>query len=274
MRHAPVELGSVLDEYADQGVTVHRDLDAVRVREQSRLRWTSEPVPLLSAVAEAGEILRSNPNAELADKLITPTPVIGRDVGALTLTRIINASIEPITEATSRSVVCEKAHEVNVCDSAETYFADVIKALRTKNPAEGGCELITDDDGQVILIRKGIGEPSALSLHELVVNGIPYPPGSLFSLHAVGDYNKRRGWELPKDFLPDRIHIFGSERVAKLGFMRLSAYALKDRGVRKAFLGLPDYESNLNTVLRATPTEIARYARAYIDSSEAATRGK
>lgn len=179
----------VVAEFEAQGIEIDFTVAVAGQQGRSGLRHTHEPHQTLAAVAEAGRLLRKDPERKLADGLIRPTDTISNDIGALALTRMINASIDPVIDAEvvfPSGSSCD-VRAIEVCRTAEKDFAFMIEDLKKQEDVDEGGEIIVDNSGSPIMLRKASNVPSSLSLTELVVNGIPYPAGSLFNTRLGRD---------------------------------------------------------------------------------------
>jgi hypothetical protein len=147
------------------------------------------------------------------------------DTSARTLTGMINDSIQPVTNASSSVPVFEAPGfpDDTACDDAEYNFLTTIGSLGRvthSGDAVGGAQIVVHGN-QPILLRKALGEKTALSLVPLVVNGVRCPAGSIISMaisleDQAGDLKPRS----------DRIDQISSDFVSEIAFNRLSIFAL------------------------------------------------
>lgn len=179
---------------------------------------------LLKAIFAAGRLLREQPHLRLADYPIAPSPW-AEDTTVETLIAIVNASITPqFFTMTQHNFISPLGKVEDICDYADTGFANTLGWLGWAAYSDNipmGCQLYMADD-EPLLLRKSDGVPSALSLESLIINGIPYPAGSILRLDAVGDHRDQPAhlqW-------PSKVELRPLDDITNLSFQRLSAFAL------------------------------------------------
>jgi hypothetical protein len=203
-----------------------QDVDFAMILEDA-LRYCERDETLSPAVSHVGRYFRQSVEP------IASKPLIGNpwqyDTAATTLQRIVNASIVPVeADPSTPSFVCEGAKTISACGYAEVAFSKVIAQKITeadKRPPGiedrwSGGDIFTEGDVP-IFIRKSDGEPSALSLRDIVVNGIPYPKGSILRVDTYREYQEGS----PPQPAPHRLCQVEARKIAKVAFIRLSAWA-------------------------------------------------
>lgn len=195
-----------------------------------------EPTPMFGVIAEAGRLLRKESDRSLASQPIRNLKPFNGDVAATTLANIINASIEPVSPAEDIfSFDCRDRLNINACPYAELGFAATYKDMRRMTQIDifGGCEIILDKTDQPVFVRKAEGVASGLSLKPFVVNGIPYPAGSIARVELDTDYTDEDNHKVPV-VCGGEIDVVSHEAITGVAFRRLSAFALPP-GQRSAF---------------------------------------
>jgi hypothetical protein len=196
-----------------------------------------EPAPIYAAVGQAGKILRRNPQAALANKplQIPPDDLQPQDVALRTLVTLVNGSLDRMARnvPSHRLASCRQIPATHACSEAETFFASVIWQMANPTSVLSedeqmepfGYQIITDDYGQALGIRKGVSWPTLLTLEEIAINGVPYPPGSIMRADMPYErYARARLYRPMRDFEEQERIDFHD--IARLGFMRLSAFVL------------------------------------------------
>lgn len=174
------------------------------------------------AINTAGMHLRYNPNQPLTE---APVYLIGdqkNNFMAQVLQSMINASITRPSEDTNPAFVCIDPTGLDACFSAEPYFLRSINHLADMDNNEGPIADIITDDGSPVLLRKLIGNETALTLRDVTINGIPYPAGSIthsYTPKSVEDRAERKRGERP-------YKEYDISEVNSLGFIRLSRFAI------------------------------------------------
>jgi hypothetical protein len=167
-----------------------------------------------AAFALAANILRKNPETKLADKTIEASPKILQNLGTAALISVINSSVKRITNfKPERSFDCGYAKYIDACNDAESAYAS---AFRTMVNANVGGTVISDEETP-IFFKKHLGQPSALILEEITINGVKYLPGSIARVDLKGG---------EAGFLPKQASV---DSVASVGIIRLSDFMFNER---------------------------------------------
>ena len=204
------------------------------------------PTPILGAISGAGDILMGKPGESLADRQMRIPLSFHRDITAVALARVINASVEsPIVQPKSAVRFESTNNSTCSCAKAEHLFLETFRALSditSLGEVALGCQLIVKND-QPIFVRKREGEKTSLTLREIIIDGIPYPAGSIVD-------TKFRDGDL---LIPSSgAEAIPAELIEAVSFLRLSAFALNplmrqfafrkmDRSLERPFTRDPDY---------------------------------
>lgn len=211
-----------------QGVVVETAIQWAAADKRTGDAYVYTRTSLLAAVAEAGRLLRKNPEVELANNSLELKRLITDDIAALTLAKILNDSQRRVPSDGMRTAIhCTRAPWVASCDAAESGFVNVFLTLCNERRLGAGSQIFINDNGEAVFIRKG-GITSALSLQEITINGVRYPAGSLLSLESLPDYRFENGnyCSQPRARVPNMgVEAVPVELVASAAFMRLSAFA-------------------------------------------------
>lgn len=214
------------------------------------------PTGILSAVKNAGEALREDPDRVLTDSLINPDWGFSTNVSTRTLIEILNSSLEK-SPIPSHEVqfTCSPAEKLDTCSFADLSFLRTIVTVEyvsPDQPAAHGCQIIANQAGSPIFVRKYLGNPSAISLKDVYINGIPYPAGSIFSLEAPDD----------EDSLPEpsshKVQEIPLRNIGRISFLRLSAFALPpaERRAAKFHIDKQAQEVETDYLLSAELTDL------------------
>lgn len=202
------------------------------------LPYCYTPTDVLTAVAGASALARNTPGANLANKAISGKPW-ENDLAARTLQHIINGSVAPLSNtAPQTTFTSDKTSKLNTCLEAEYRFIELFRSLQRY--ASGSApitailkgELFVANNGP-LMIRKFNGQPSTLTLNRIVVNGIPYPPGSI-----VGIITRR---DLEESAKSSSLIITSARNIATIGLLRLSAFAERPKKRTEVFSELLSY---------------------------------
>jgi hypothetical protein len=225
---------------ADQAVQLDGALlEAVEAGRPSK-NMCAAPHPFLIAIAEAGMLLRKDPERPLTDRTLVLPEAYSRNVAAQALTRIINSSIVR-TEVPAASFEAKRVQAIDTCVMAERNFANEFEDIRqlahTGRPAP---RFVFDEEGRPLFMRKTLGENSALALRDFAVNGVHYPAGSLARI----DLDEAKQAVAYQNTVPEartRYRTYTKDMVTGVAFMRLSAYAFPpaERGVMFPDTGMP-----------------------------------
>lgn len=191
-------------------------------RERNSVCYT--PSPMLAAIAAAGNIRRTRPQARLVNR---PLPEIPSRLGLIKIFRsMLNSTVEPADDLEVPTFSYPgRGRSISVCSSAESKLAITYLALEDGDDEVTHAQVITKN-GSPLFIRKGLGHSSAMNIQDVVVNGVPAPAGSLFRVDTVHD---QPGDEKDNDNsvrTPDGLTVCDAEDITYVGFRRLSMYAL------------------------------------------------
>lgn len=182
---------------------------------------TGMPTQLLSAIGATSDLLTGMPGEPLSyGGNIKPTARMLLDPVAVHLARIINYSRRPDTSPTLPSFGSTN-EELDFCPAAEYYFLDTFGAIERARPggeADDASQLIIDEDGPV-MIRKNIGQPTALTLRPIAVDGIPYPAGMIVNARLAARPNQYKSRQA-------RVDVIEVSEVSAISPLRLSAFGL------------------------------------------------
>lgn len=214
------------------------------------------------AIANAGETLRLEPEAELASAALSDDLLDANDgIAQGALKGIVNSSIDRVgidEIPAGRSFICDGANRVPNCSDAERLFSGLLSQMAwhsspikipNRAPIMSRWGIVTDDTNSPIGITKFNGERSTLSLEEISVNGVVYPPGSLFRMDTLR--HKRRG-EIGHSIIP-------SNRISHAAFMRLSGFAIGPEDRRRDF-DIDNTRPNYNSLTIMKIKKIAKRA--------------
>jgi hypothetical protein len=189
------------------------------------LSYQHTPTPLLRATAYAGRLLREEPQTQLGTSLIDEAPFRDNPTATI-LTRIINTSVARVdpddelpnfeNDGTTPSI--------SGCGYAEEAFANTLVSLRRRLPLPTKGAQVFTEDGQPVLLRKRDNIPSALTLTDIIIDGVWYPRGSVTRVETARDYNRRGkyGPRIPRMGIEE----LPTEDIERIAFVRLSALAL------------------------------------------------
>lgn len=191
------------------------------------LRTSTDPVWL--AMQSVGRQLRKYPGEILVDRVITGD-MWTEDTAAKALQAIMNGSVEPVeTTPEITNFTCSGAKSIGIYGAAESTLLSTVDKLAEQSQLPRGqrlfrpygCEVFTR--GNVPLFLRKSGEhPSALSLGDTAINGIPYPRGSIFRLDTQDEVEGRVVG-------PDKngLRVADIKEIAKIAFVRMSIFALR-----------------------------------------------
>jgi|GEM_PF-5033222 len=177
--------------------------------------------PVRRLIAPAGAELRQPTPKEMATALL-PESIIPKanpsDWTSVSVLRgIINASIEPAVNAN----VITFGHESQsretalTCDVTEPHFARTIARLQDSDPTQPvpllGATLYTHN-GNVFAVGKQAGLSVSLLLDDIILNGAPYPAGSLMHIETTERHN-------------GTVRLHDTTNGLRMSFVRLSAFA-------------------------------------------------
>jgi hypothetical protein len=198
---------------------------------------------IYAAIARAARLLRLRPGVGLLPGRRLPDDLqnqLGNDVPTKTLLNLLNLAIVPSpsyfhTLPSRFSSGPVKA--LGACAKAEVAFAEVFAQMQTpahllpSKPELLGYELVTNRAKRVIAVGKGShGEPSALSLEDLYINGHLYPAGTLLR----ADPGQGRDRDDKSDRPTERIQT-PATAIVDIAALRLTAFALDPSARRNDF---------------------------------------
>ncbi|HKU18836.1 MAG TPA: hypothetical protein VJP80_06210 [Candidatus Saccharimonadales bacterium] len=221
---------------ADQRVVLPTEIINAGRRGSSTMHWTLEPDGLYAAVVQAGIMLRKSPGCELTNIPISLPEAsdyaTGPSVAETTLIDMINASIVPVpAESYDRYFITGTSPAISACSGAEWDFVRTFAQMEYPDETiksrgdPTGYQIITGDNDEPIAVRKVTGQQSTLTLTDISINNIPYPPGSLLRAELSLDYDPQADYEW-KPSAAGRARV-SSDYVERAAFMRLSAFAIE-----------------------------------------------
>lgn len=226
MKH--VRFNQFRDVLDRQGVTLESRVLEAGVAGHSSLPFTLEPTGMLAAIAEAGRVLRKEPGRQLADRTVA-LPRRPRDTAQSVLGRIINTSIEPDVETRS-AFLSTGAKGMDTCNLTERLLEVTVDLLRNprvrdSQPDMPGCQVICRN-GQPLFLREGLGERISLALADFSINGTNFPAGSLARIDLYDEPMVEIGGQLKPAMPTTEFEIVPTDRIGRIAFIRLSAFAL------------------------------------------------
>lgn len=193
-----------------------------------RLAHYRQPgVPLHGLLHVIGDRLRQHPY-QVADRPLAGEEGWEDDLYAATLRRVITGRHEPL-EAGVVDFSLGWGRTIGACRQVDKRFSRVFGNIlgqagqaASARFRRAGCEVI-EHEGRALLVRKGIGEPSAISLETLAINGIPYPAGSIMRVDT--------GDALEPQVDHNKFEVLPSDQIRSMAFRHLSAFAFEP-GIR------------------------------------------
>lgn len=174
------------------------------------------PTRVLSAIRSAGMKLRFDPYQPVTETPVFLTDEQSHDISNRVLSSIINASHGLFNSGPHVPFSSGDPHTRGICYNTETYFVRSLRSLADN------AEVVTDGEKPVILIKE-VNERVGLTLCDITIDGIPYPPGSIADISMKTPVEKAHvavGQEVstvPRSDIQD---------VDTLCFLRLSRFAL------------------------------------------------
>lgn len=195
------------------------------------------PNGVLAAIKQAGSLLEVFNAKPLADKPIVPGDDFNEDLPTQTLVEIINASVLYQPPDPDRfNIQSERTDIIDNCGDAEVGFmrtAEALSRISSDGKVLAGSQIFLHKQAPTF-IRKAGSFPSTIGLKPISINGIPYPPGSLYSLEfSTGDAASYEEKETP-DAAANRVEVYSARQVKAIRFLRLSAFALNSTERRAA----------------------------------------
>lgn len=219
----------------EQDVLFHPELEAaIRNQAVSDKGNYYTPSSILAGIAQAAYLLRNRPNVELVNTEITLQDAQSASVELLTFANILNASRGLQTAPLPAYTLSDSSPAyIDNCFNAEPMFGRILALIdedplsNTYNNVASAYQIICDGM-QPVFLRKGCGKPSALSLVPIALNGIPYPPGSLWRVDLRWDKSVRSGnsFAYNLNYTGYKNELIPFTSVTHASFMRLSAFAL------------------------------------------------
>ncbi len=170
------------------------------------------------------------------------------NVAALTLVNIINAGLECEKVVPSANDLPGVKRGIDACMASDNKFTETANRILAGKGRE--CQIIGND--KPLLLRKGNGIASTLSLDKIRINGGNYPAGSILRLELLSD---------PDQYIPrpnlERAESVDIGEVRGASFVRLSALAF-NLEERKYIFG--DLNGCLRKIKIQDIKEIARLA--------------
>jgi hypothetical protein len=222
MRNRREDVERFFEACEQQEVSVHEALASAHAN--GSLYKEAHPARIL--LEEMGIALMKGRAVQLGDKPVELPDDLADDFLMATAGRIFNSSVEPVFERPGMvSVNCLNAGDMDHCEYAEEAFGSTLTHMRKLNK-HGEMDFpfqAFEHDNQVVLLRKGEGEPTALTLTDINLRGIPFPAGSIMSVIATNyeKFKRERGEPM----------VLPTPALSGLSFLRLShfAFAQKDR---------------------------------------------
>ncbi len=171
------------------------------------------------AVAAAGAALRRDPSVKLVNSPIPNELIDENDLVQVALWRILNASLNRESgDGVVPAFTCGPVRPIDCCSAADGGFARTVQAC---GGSDNGLNwrIIVDDNNPIAITKKS-GVQSTLSLVPILINGVPYPEGSIL---RIGLARRIEGEGPKKKDLRVTVPI---EEVSRVGFPRLSAIAV------------------------------------------------
>lgn len=177
------------------------------------------PTETLLAIRRAGMHLRFNPGQPLTEIPVYLVEDQRGDISSRVLASMINASInKPPQLDTQPDFMCRDPAGLGVCYRSEPSFLSALMELRN---GYNSADIIADGDKPVFLAKQ-IGERACLTLCDVTIDGVPYPPGSIATYEI--DLETRK--EVERTQTERAYRRYDVNDVNSLGFLRLSRFAL------------------------------------------------
>ena len=177
------------------------------------------PNESLLAIRRAGMYLRHNPDQTLTDAPVYLNKEQRSDISSRVLASMINASIYKASRLDNRpDFICTDPAGLGICYRSEPSF---LSALRELHNGYNSADIITDGK-KPVLLAKHVGERACLTLCDVTIDGVPYPPGSI----ATYEIDLAARLEAERTQAEQIYKRFDVSNVKSLGFLRLSRFAL------------------------------------------------
>lgn len=154
-------------------------------------------------------------------------PAWHSDTAARALRDIINGTVEPVSPTPLPNFNCLGYHPFNKCSRFEPTLARIVMHMAEQNrhPAEArtyagyGCDIFMHH-GVPLFLRKGIFNPLAVSLEEVVVRGVRFPRASIFRIATANEVEY--GCIVPDAY---HLNVLDTTEIKEIAFGRLSLFA-------------------------------------------------
>lgn len=216
---------SVAELFSKQGIRIHPQIgEILTTPTQSQFmdyRGTWTPSNILEAIKVASS-LAGRSKVKLAKGIAEKTPRVANDTPANTLIDIMNATVTREISPMGVHINTTKGCDNAACPAAEGRFLDTTIDLDLVSAGEApySSAQIFYEDERPIIVHKSRGEGTGLTLEEISINNIPYPPGSILALEP----------SRPKFFSKYDKAITVARPITDINamsFIRLSAFALR-----------------------------------------------
>jgi hypothetical protein len=228
--------------------------------DKSSVPGAYEPATVYSSITEVSRALRKDPDTPLLRyrEPLPPDVAVGfKDPASQTLLKMLNSSGEGPEAGLHRYAREARAAGIlalGACVRVEEGFGMAFAQMAQPDetlPGQDkpiGYELITGRDGEVVAVGKGFGEPSALALRDIDVDGIHVPAGMVLradttaTRRRMGPYQPTIGEGLT--YSSQKVVPFSS--IKDLAPIRLTGYAIDPASRRQEFPQSFDYSNRAN----------------------------
>lgn len=231
----------------EQSVGLHRDILRDGMKGRGAMRYTWTPNGMFAAITRAGRLLKRHEQIDLSEQPIVGVEPDESDVCAKALVGIVNGcyyrnhpseNYEANQPSGRPEIRFEQFYRlgIGVCNSTERFFYSTITNVLSGRTNGDAVTRVFHSAGRPIFLQKGIyyrsgfGNPSALSFVPVEIDGIPFPPGSYFSIRLGGTGTAGNDAPRPKVALTELVPVSDIEQV---GFLRMGPYAIEpdERGL-------------------------------------------
>lgn len=213
----------------DQHVRLHESITNAGTGGASKLRWTYEPTSMFAAVDAAAMLAHSDICERLATKPVTLDEAHTKSTLSQTLAHIVNFGFARIEAQIEDYGFAGGLVPIETCDEAEPRFQETLEGLKTQlrdrppRMRPSGAQIITER-GKPIILRKGGGVESGLTLEQVTIRGIKYPAGSIVNMRLNRDRNTT---DIHAPVVADEhVEVIDADEVDAVRFVRLSMAAL------------------------------------------------
>ncbi len=230
-----------------------------------------------AAFAGAAWLLRNKPGLQLINRSLVPDDIASTDSASYQLITLLNSTrIIANGDSWDTSFTSSKVGSGDSCMAAEEAFSQTFAGMKglAKRLLAGhsagdskGFELFVGERQRPIFLRKSIGEPTVLTLHDITINGVRYPAGTIARLNTEKDDRQklrrlRDGHGTYRPIVSESaFRLFSVAEIKRLGALRLSAFATPP-AERAGLLKIPQQEgyfeymkSDHKNVLQKMPIE-------------------